>query len=589
MTEPILFHRIPLTITLRAPWLTPGDALANGETDITLARDTEGRLTLPGTLVHGVLRGALERLGQLIQDAQDDLGGCNIESTWQRALGIGSGDAAEGKVNAFDSGGALIIPDLVCTASEEEEQGTGRGVRVTIDPDRGAAADGKILFFELPFPYGTNVKFKGDLLLRRMPDGLTPPQAVGLLERALPRIAAIGGAKSAGFGQVVSHEIGVPVPVHAAKVKAPDAALTVAYRIDRPFLVNAAKESGNIRVSDDRLSGAALKGTLAAAFRALGHEDEAFFAAMHVGDAAPVDTESGAARLVPPLSLAIAEQGQGKKLVCALTTPQGSMRWRFSDDWKGLDRPTVHKWLAKQYPGLAEITPSMRSRTRTAVDPATGGPLYEEERGGALFSEKLVDPTDRVWRGVLHSKAEGPSLDTLCGILQAGAPGFGSTGAVLTGTLEPREMPEDPKGDIVYLTLQSEARLFTEDDAMNRAQIETAYTEYFARLGLALDGFIARQGLRGGYLAIRYRANRDDSYRPWIVTEPGSVFRLRAADGGSVAEALKRHDILTQGLPHVAFDRASWRDFPFLREAGFGRVASFTALHLKLKSGKPLK
>lgn len=547
--------------------------------DIRLARNFAGRFILPGSLLRGVVRGAAKSIAEKVDGPLDVFKGQTITNFCNAAFG------EESKANNEPGRGFAIVGDLIADTTLEPD--ANRTVRVEIDPERGAAKEGHLVFIECPFRHGTPVTFSGEIVVMGSDSDAGAKHLAKLLEMALPRIYAVGGMKSAGFGKLIEFRVDTMVRQVNAEAKAPASHLAVSYTLDRPFLVNSTRLGGNYEVSSDTLPGTAIKAVIARAFTDQGKagKAEAFIAALHVSDAPPTGSNcSMTARAVPPLSLAIEERGPSDMVaLCALHAGKSSGLRRFAPDWKKREHKAVSALLSDRGGAAFAVEPlPTEARTRTAIDHGTGGALIREDTGGALFSERLIAPADRVWSGTLRGDAH--LMNEVCSILATGVPGFGSTGAVLSGKVKALEDKVSSGGENITLTLQSHAHLFLGHTLRERlAEDEEAlaelYRAYFDGHGLELMDFRAAQTLVGGYLAQRYPVDPKAGYQPWLVTTAGSTFRLRVRAEADLS------DILRHGLPAVAPNGANWKTFPFLREVGFGAVRNDTGLLSDLGEG----
>jgi len=579
---------IPFEITLISPWSIPSSTTGAGKSDIVQMRNENDDLIIPATLLKGNLRGALTDLaGQLETIALDGTAmstntaiecifGCRSASqsstgpaTWQRA-------------NEPDRG-ALIFADLTCQQQPTKKE--NHAVRVEIDDTSGAAHDGHLVFIESPFAYGTPVDFKGEFVFFGSASKITAAQAAVLLERAAERLVAIGGMKSVGFGRVASFSVGTPTAKTAATPLAAANKLSLRYSIDRPFIVDRVHRSDNMSESSAIIPGAAIKAIIARSFENVGSAEanEDRLADLRISHAFPMREDFSP--LAPlPLSLAIA----GDRLVCHLDGASNILgNHRFQPDWKEGEETRVRKLLAQStghdLPEDLFIPPMKRSKTRTAIDTKTGGSLYTEEEGGALFSESAVVPGEFLW----HGEIEGPDpnyVGEVASLLANGVPGLGRTGAIISAKIERDKVGQaktfEPSLSIA-LTLKTDAYLFTGEDVRERSNepdfVRQLYARYFAGHGLQLDNFFASQRLLGGYLGLRYPVS-DAGYEPWMVTNAGSVFALTLSD-----DTLFDPNLLTH-LPHVGPTDANWRNFPFLIENGFGACSVDVVDHAKLNA-----
>lgn len=562
------YWRIPISLTLRAPWITPGDAAPQPATDVMLARDQDGQFILPATLVKGYVLAATEALVEerVITEAERE-----------EAFGTPSGNRRAGTpadpwvVANEPERGALIFRDLATDL--KADNANGRSARVAIDPDLGAAKQGHLLFAECPFAFGKPIEFMGDVILYAsgVPGSpqISAPRAKEMLELALGRVFAVGRMKSVGFGRVLERHVGTPVAVAPATVQSEALEVDVTYSLDRPFLVSSSRHSGNLVVGSDTLSGGAIKGTLARAWAATGRLDDAYLASITISHAQP----NG--RKVLPLSLSIS----GNTLYCNLDGDVPLGHHRFQSDWKGREAEKVRATLGE---GWGDPIIPMTGRSRTAIDNATQTAKYEEdpnggEGAGQLFSQVSVQPAPGLrWKGTIKAPSDPEKLAELMAILGAGAPGFGKTGAVLSGTGKASANVPSSTGAL-NLCLVSDACLFSPADAVG-AYAADLYRAYFDNLGFDLDLFFAQQRMEGGYIALRYRADTT-GYLPWVLTTAGSVFRVRPRSGANVSEVLRL------GLPPAKGLSGDWHKFPYLRENGFGQVVHNIVDHAALATG----
>lgn len=538
-----LYWKIPISVTLRAPWVTPGDAAPGPATDVVLARNEDGNFILPATLIKGVLRGAMEVVAKDSAALTIGFGKGSVEEK-------DKSDAKKWRVANERDRAALIFGDLVCGEKGDKDK---RTQRVEIDDELGAAKDGHLLFVECPFAFGTPVTFKGEVLFLKRPD-LSETEVKSALQKATIRVFALGGMKSVGFGRVEGWDIGDPVPVSYAKVRPPARYLELCYKIDRPFLVDVSRHSGNLMVGSDVIPGGAIKGVLASGFKMAGLGADDFLSQLNIGHAHPEG------RKVLPLSLSLCDD----QLACNLgRAPQGFHK--FAPNWKAGDEDNAREILGASWtaPDIGKT-----GRSRTAINPKTMGANYEDGSGD-LFSQVAVRPGKMRWIGTMHDPSGSGDLETALGLLNAGLPGLGKTGAVIEVKNTAALPAPSPPGGTIDLCLTSDACLF---DVGNTKPMRESYETYFDALGFTLLDFYAQQSLRGGYLALRYPP-QPGLYQPWLLTEAGSVFRLEVGDKANLA------DILTDGLPpHPEYEKRGWQEFPFLRENGFGHVAVFAGV-----------
>lgn len=557
----IIYWRIPISLTLRAPWITPGDAAPDPSTDIVLARNKQGDFILPASFIKGNLRAAIDQL--VIEE-------CENSDLRDACFGTLSATRAKGtpahpwQVANEPERGALIFGDLVSTGLIEREN--GRTGRIEIDQEFHAAKEGHLLFVECPFKFGTNVPFVGEILFIPR-DGCNETDVTEMIKLALGRLFAIGGMKSVGFGRVAEFNVGVPNPVTPAKPSVPSQNLAISYEIDRSFIVDSVRHSGNLSVGSSTIPGSAIKGVIARGFQAAGVDAESFISKMSVSHAEP----NG--RKVLPLSLSVCD----KKVFCNLDGEVKSGLHKFASDWKD-DGDMVREVLGD---GWAAPNIQYSGRTRTAINSDSLTSEYEhaengEVGSGKLFSQMAVMPDNMEWHGTLRLPKGRECSALVLGLLEVGIPGLGKTGAVLSGKATIWDLPDAQDAEL-SLTLTSDACLFSPEQALSHG-LESLYQKYFAAMGFELKTWSAQQVMKGGYLSLRYPAVQG-KYMPWLLTKAGSVFRVVPNKQADVA------DVLANGLPPAKGLPTDWRAFPFLRENGFGQVKHDIISHAKFVSG----
>jgi len=284
----------------------------------------------------------------------------------------------------------------------------------------------------------------------------------------------------------------------------------------------------------------------------------------------------------------------------------------FALDWKSRQLGEVEALF-----GLVE--PPRQLRLRTAMDPQRRSAKPED-----LFAYEVVMPDRHLWVGELDlsdidraQRADvirellDASQGLICGIGKSDA----TAQLLLTPPFRPsradEELPIEPfDRDRYVLTLQTPALLCTGDELLltqgerfvpAAERLRLAYFKAFAAMSdgkLELVTYFARQRLAGGeflwhrYQSQRQRQGQREIYRPWLLTEPGSVFVLkRTGRQRDPAEALLRR-WLRQGLPlppsvrrelivddAVGDDWDLWQLCPFIRQNGYGEIAVNLDIH----------
>lgn len=570
-------RKVPIEITLVAPWSLPGSQTGALGVDVTLARKA-GKPIIASTHLKGVLRDCCEAL--MMSCPELELEKYKIKDLTR--LLFGEPDGVSGQAPDGLGRGKLQFYDLVAENAPEESSDL-RAVRVEIDPYFGSAKEGHLLFIECPWPYGTEVSFSGVASLVAADEALAKATRL-LLERATGLLLSIGGMKSSGFGRVSKTSVG-DFAIESTAIL-PDLAagrIQVTYNIDRDFLVNAKRIGSNLSQGDSTIPGAAIKGALAQALE-IGSKDKSWqdaLSAMVIGHAFATPSDASMAAHPLPLSLYTRQDtaSGATKIHCALSEAfQMSGQVSFQMDWKNGVEHRVRKSL-----GLPFSNPNMTGRTRTAIDADSSTAKFSDDEGGALFSQVSIDPQDHIWIGELVLPDHQELRAALLELLTAGCPGLGKTKAAFKAVDIKPISPSEASQECVNLTLISEAILLDPTD-LRPDKFRNAYKNYFSNLGLTLHEFYARQSLKGDYLALRYSAV-SGQYSPWVTTIAGSVFRI-SAETDKGREALT--NIVQNGLPPAHKGPMNWECFPFSVENGFGHVALNTDLHSKLKQGVDL-
>jgi hypothetical protein len=263
----------------------------------------------------------------------------------------------------------------------------------------------------------------------------------------------------------------------------------------------------------------------------------------------------------------------------------------FPIDWKSKDYG--HVLPALGWPDLKKET-----RVRTAIDASTG--RAEDEK---LFAYECVVPGETRWGlnlsfAMIESDTEREKVrDQLAGLLYALGGEIGWIGKTKTfARLAPKPafptrrvsgLPSALKmGDTVRLQLQTDALMgnwLALNESAGVEEVEKLYGDAFDELSvgaLKLHNYFARQKLLGGnYFWHRHGAGAP--YRPWLLTEAGSVFVLEVLEPQAAKEWLERW--LERGLPLPAWldkealeseakGRPRWQTIPYLPEGGYGEI-----------------
>jgi hypothetical protein len=146
------------------------------------------------------------------------------------------------------------------------------------------------------------------------------------------------------------------------------------------------------------------------------------------------------------------------------------------------------------------------------------------------------------------------------------------------------------------ITLQTPALLCDPTgltEASTASDLHKGYAEVWATLSggtLAMRWYFTQESLAGGkYLHQHFMQHSGKPYRPYLLTDAGSVFVLTAVPGRGVSAAEKIRSWATQGLelPEWAVTAYSgdgrpgshWSNCPYIPENGYGEIVVNLDIH----------
>jgi hypothetical protein len=542
-----------ITLTIRSPFLFPGISAGRFGVDRVGLRNQDNRLVIPQDQIKGVLRDAMSDLGVGKQKLDD----------W---FGLGSGDAQAWEVENFDpSRGCLLFSDLVCTDTLTR---TTFSHRVKIDETSGAATEGHLMVIELPVEPEKQLNFTGEVLLvgsRRDANDI-----LAAVNAALTVPLSIGALKSVGFGRILGTK-SEPFARKTTPAKLP-AATEVLWKlsVDRPYLVNARRVANNAFLGQVDIPGAALKGALAQTLKAQGHDITAveiseYLTRMTIGAARPAKAKPAMARSI------VYDKGAGRFVNLALP------RAELTDPILPLDWKDPEKDRAKAAGFLDQSTFEIDERVHTKINPKTGGAEDEMLVSTiAVYPKALTDKTNLVARLVLPADLAMP--DPIKAALESCILPLGRTNAIVTTeglTADSRKTTPAP-GRIAIRLVSDGLLADPYEDAGSEAAPASASAAYKAFWKTVLPAseltdHFASQTMIGGYQARRFSPT--GAYRPWFLTEAGSVFLFDLAP----EDAPELDRLLTEGLcrPSLGGTDLTWRNCPFVAENGYGAIALY--------------
>lgn len=560
-------------LTLQGPILTQATSSSTFGLDAAMARSGD-HYYLPGTLIKGLVGEAWQELASV---ASSYVG---IRERWLgRESDQGDNEPARGN---------LFFNDLL--DRETPTQGVPVRTRIEIDKERGSAMSGQHLVLETPYQSGGTARFEGRIwvLANSEREARDVHQHV---QTAFNWITSVGAARSVGFGRVLAANC-APLSVKGwaprDRALTPAEALDLTLHFDHPVCFARQRVADNLFESERWIVGGALKGALAALLAAEGKRWWALRQHLHqVRFTHAFPTSEVLPRpIYPPVSLVKVSED---RCLDAILVPEAQLvdgsPPAFQVDWKSAS----DVW---QCFGWTE--PQQELRIRTAID--------GDRRKAAddkLFAYQMLVPRGIVWRArVLFAGVDSAVRSTIAAELQDavqhGVFALGKTKAHARVEVTPAAAPVAAL-DIghVAITLQTAAllcdpgRYLAPNGSTGTSDRELMWREYEAvwrdlsEGALQLEHYFHHQSLAGGEY-FRRRFQRGQPYRPYLLTDAGSVFFLRIENPERAHECVTKW--LQQGIelsPAVrAFYRLDavaparvWQHCPFLPENGYGEVA----------------
>jgi RAMP superfamily protein len=577
-----------VTIAVRSPYIFAGLKAVGLGIDTSALRnenDAPANGTIPPAIIPGDhLRGHLrEAFETLCHDAP----GCGINASDIADLFGKASDRVDDKDTDIDlpTPGGMQFSDLVGPAPGQSRRFT----RVKIDEKTGAAEVGMLQTVELAAPLNEVSLFSGHLMVfypeskrKKLEDWLA--LALGLL-------TAMGGVKSAGFGEIV-HEmsaISFNEGVHAVckpSEQAPGDRVTFDVAFDRPLLVNSERIAGNVFRGSTIVPGGAFKGALAQVMAIAGldvrNDSSGMGKALSkviFSHAFPLVNGNRGAQALP---LSLVADVCGKDRIFDVLVGNSAILDRdgkapiTQGDWKDEVTDLARQKVNRPAANLRHIA---RVRTKIGAD----GTAEDE----MLFSTIAVATGGENWRLTLdRNGADSGDFDVMVQTIIGGLHGVGRTDAFAKFEIVGSE-PEinDPapltieKTECWPIMLETPAVMSNPENTANlHSQFEASLQSVLGS-GAKLHKYFATTRSAGGYLAMRYRAFGDKKHQPFELTDAGSVFLVSGVTDSKIAELCRTG--VPAFLPGSAIS-LDWKSCPFVAENGYGVVSIDSELHKRL-------
>jgi len=583
-------HIFQLDILLAGPVLPGSSQAGNHGVDSPFFRDSQSRLAIPGTHLKGKVREAWNLLRPwdhalvpTIQLEQDWFGAPTANAENETDSGTGT---------AFDPRrGRTKFPESFSFSSPISN--ATLATRIRIDDDRGAAQDSMLLVEDRPFFPGQKIALSGPVQFWAK-DEQEASGFKAFLQRGLLSILGLGGNQAIGFGRILKVDIQslagpqTPQPIFS---RAHGNAYPIRLSTTDPICITAHRPVGNIFRSESTIPGSVIKGAIAAL---LGHLDSSkskypllhqYLSLIRIRHARPAYPNQPATSILPA-SLVMA----GDAWFDAVLSPKAQLvndpssgclvAPAFSIDWKSAGPSSPH---------FTTIKPDRLRVVRTAIES-----WARRAKDADLFAYDCILPRSGTmpieWSTVFDLDAISPDhrpsiVKNLKQLLSDGLIGVTKTKANFSlsddSAWQPPGSSFDPAKQLA-ITLAYPA-LIGDPLQLNSQPLLDYYASAWADLSmnsLKLSHCFATQSLAGGkYLHRRFQSGK--KYRPWLLTDKGSVFIFTVNDPERAKSCVE--EWLALGLPLTQPIRARyelpqdasthWQFCPFVPENGFGEIA----------------
>ncbi len=572
--------RIKMTLTMISPTLSQGmegkklgiDTAAWLQEIIQNNNEVQKRPALPASLIRGNLLHSWKQLAKI------------TASTWISDRKINELLGSEAESSTYNPNYAsLRMPDYWLAEKPIDES---RLHRITINPDTGTVKKGMLQVLEIPHPVGAEVKYSGSFEI-----ALANNDEAEILrtkiEKAFKFIPALGAFKGIGFGRIKSVDVDSPVlQTTDLELSIDDDDFGLEVTLDRPFcFAKPHPEQSNLFSSLDYIPGAAIKGAIARRIKQLGTPSEFVIIVDYLSQIrfthAQPDTADGkkTRRSAIPLSLVYCD---GKFFDASLQTLNKTSEIKFQIDWKNPQWEIV----TGVFRGKNVPAPEHELRVRTKINMERNS--AEDE---ALFSYESIKTDKHVWRSNVSLQAKDSEKSeavkkALSKLFALGLNGLGKTRACTQTikinkpfpfTVGSNDLIENRK---VRLVLQSDTLLLPPDlkipPTNGDDELKKAYAAAWDGLAnnehkiLVLSDYYTTQRLFGGSYFWRRFQNSSAIYKPYILTEAGSVFIFKVLDEEKAKIILAQW--LQQGLPVPKCYPNNWEKNPILPENGYGEI-----------------
>ena len=605
---------LPVTLTLEGPVLSKSTSMGGYGLDAVMAKNSKEEYYLPGTLIKGRLRQAIDELSAVDSSLKD------FNNIW---LGKETGntdnqapvDPIRTKLNFSD----FVYKKPATTEDSDNKNNINQTIhRIKIDRERGSVEKGALLVMDAPFAVGAHIDFSGEITFTAE-DENEIDNVKKCIETGLRWIPAFGGEKSVGFGKLLTVHIAEPeqkaINIMPHTKVAGNEIVNIIIKPDSPFCFAKRQVTKNLFESDDIIPGSAIKGALVSTwvgmlgktgdikvdpnFDSNRKELSENLGKIRFTHAFPVQDTQNKRPVVAPLSLVKTKnKSEDKEVIYDVIFQEsailidGHTPPAFAIDWKGSrsDVDKIFGWDKK---------PKRELRIRTAID--------REKRKAEdkkLFAYEMVDPKGFKWASRIDlsrvdqsSRAEIESqLREI--LLSVGLVGMSKTkisaeiefpaGELKNKIKSKCESIDRGKNKYWVITLQTPAILCNPANLNETSTSQDLLSEYktvwdkISGDTLELSHFFATQSLAGGYY-LHKRFQREKPYRPYLLTDAGSVFILKETTyAGNTINKWFKYGLdfpewakkeYSKKIEDQETDGGHWRNCPYIPENGYGEIA----------------
>jgi len=604
---------LTVVLKLRGPILTQSSSVAGYGVDAPFARSPDGRCYLPGSLVKGRLREAWNELHEAAP--------CLFGPRFTEWLGEESGSRRVGTKPYEPVRGRLHFSDFIDTSGSTARR---TQFRIRIDEERGSVAKGAYLVIEAPYAAGQEASFRGEIRYVAK-SGAESDQIRKSVEAGLRWIPSLGAERTIGFGRLL--EVSLEEKRQDVKATLPAkgiALMDIALTPEGPFCIARRRVADNLFESEKFLPGNAIKACIASKLNELQGKASGSqvnettdpqrkelcrnFHRIRILHAFPSTAAAATRPVWPPLSL-VKVKGSNLPLYYDVALCRGpglidGQAPAFDVDWK----ESGDVWSSFGWPRLRRDL-----RVRTAIERD-----LRKAKEEALFAYEMIVPEECRWHGRIDlsqvPQAERAEVEgQLRAVLEGGVTGLGKTKVRAGIQILEEAIPaafssstEPLQDDLWVISLQTPALLCNPDSLLKDDEVAGSGSEQDLRAAyqsawhdlsggsLELLDYYQRLSLAGGdYLHNRFQ--RGKPYQPYLLTEPGSVFVLRAAttDASKAGRCVSRW--YSHGLDFPSWAKAAyarngnpgdhWSNCPYLPEHGFGEINVNLPVHTTKRPG----